>query len=144
MSSRACGPQKLYYGEADLDVFPRNTEVAAAKMRAAGVQVTLVDPSTEHVMFISRSSGGIRFLRRRVPIFGKHSMPLVPNTTAKMPICWWTFCDCIEHACTVCLAIASHPPAAEPEGLYPLIPSSLRTSPRRKLRWLRRSPLEIS
>jgi pimeloyl-ACP methyl ester carboxylesterase len=34
---------RLYYGEADVDVFPRNTQVAASVMRSAGVQVTEVD-----------------------------------------------------------------------------------------------------
>lgn len=33
----------LYYGEADVDVFPRNTHLAASAMKSAGVQVTEVD-----------------------------------------------------------------------------------------------------
>jgi acetyl esterase/lipase len=36
-------PVRLYYGEADVDVFPGNAQVAAAAMRAAGAQVTAVD-----------------------------------------------------------------------------------------------------
>lgn len=34
---------RLYYGEADVDVFPRNTQVAAMAMKAASVQVVAVD-----------------------------------------------------------------------------------------------------
>jgi hypothetical protein len=36
-------PIHLYYGEADTDVFPQNTHIAASSMRSAGVQVTEVD-----------------------------------------------------------------------------------------------------
>jgi pimeloyl-ACP methyl ester carboxylesterase len=34
---------RLYYGEADVDVFPRNTHVAASAMKSAGVQITEVN-----------------------------------------------------------------------------------------------------
>jgi hypothetical protein len=34
---------RLYYGDADVDVFPGNTHVAASAMKSAGVQVTEVD-----------------------------------------------------------------------------------------------------
>jgi hypothetical protein len=34
---------RLYYGEADVDVFPGDTHVAAAAMKSAGVQVSEVD-----------------------------------------------------------------------------------------------------
>jgi pimeloyl-ACP methyl ester carboxylesterase len=36
-------PVRLYYGDADIDVFPRNTQVAATAMKAAGVQVVVID-----------------------------------------------------------------------------------------------------
>jgi pimeloyl-ACP methyl ester carboxylesterase len=34
---------RFYYGDADTDVFPANAQVAAAAMKAAGVQVTAID-----------------------------------------------------------------------------------------------------
>ena len=40
---RPRAPVRLYYGDADVDVFPRNTQVAAIAMKSAGVQVTVVD-----------------------------------------------------------------------------------------------------
>jgi pimeloyl-ACP methyl ester carboxylesterase len=43
-------PVRLYYGEADVDVFPENTLVAVAAMKSAGVQIDVVDlgPSVDH------------------------------------------------------------------------------------------------
>jgi pimeloyl-ACP methyl ester carboxylesterase len=43
-------PVRLYYGEADVDVFPKNTLVAAAAMKSAGVQIDVVDlgPGVDH------------------------------------------------------------------------------------------------
>ena len=34
---------RLYYGDADIDVFPANAQAAVVAMKAAGVQVTSVN-----------------------------------------------------------------------------------------------------
>ncbi|MBV8632837.1 MAG: alpha/beta fold hydrolase [Silvibacterium sp.] len=43
-------PVRLYYGEADVDVFPQNTLLAASAMKSAGVQVDVIDlgPGVDH------------------------------------------------------------------------------------------------
>ena len=40
---RPRAPVRLYYGEADIDVFPSNTQAAATAMKAAGAKVEAVD-----------------------------------------------------------------------------------------------------
>jgi len=59
-------PVRLYYGEADVDVFPGNAQVAAAAMRAAGAQVTTIDlgVGADHLSALLKIP---RFHRLKIP-----------------------------------------------------------------------------